>query len=329
MQAIILNFMMNTFTLLICALVKEVISQTKDISPAKILAQQKTVSENDDLYLTCSTFGIKKDSMVNVFLLKNGHGFKKMTQKQDQNDVTFKISKVRLDHSGNYSCVYSPPNYTLPAVAERGDNIIQILVIANSLPADISVVGRLTVYEGDHVEFKCTLSDTLHTLNECQLIYSYLWKNENILQVTAFDVARMEASFTIEDAVLRDSGHYSCTVLPSECIQEHENKFYGKNAVFLEVHKDVLEEREDVEERDDVEEREDVEEQENVESQSEEEDSFSIEDAEGYQNIPTAENDSLYNNCEGAYSLPAESNMTSSPPLKVLKPVGMGLPLDG
>ncbi|XP_075325533.1 uncharacterized protein LOC142383734 [Odontesthes bonariensis] len=162
-----------------------------------------------------------------------------MTQKQDQNDVIFKISKVDIvDHSGNYSCVYSPQNYTLSAVAERGDNIIQILVIANSLPADISVARPPTVYEGDHVEFKCTLSDTLHTLNECQLIYSYLWKNETILQVKAFDVAQMEASFTIDGAVLRDSGHYSCTVLPSECIQEHEKKFYGKNTVFLEVNKE-------------------------------------------------------------------------------------------
>ncbi|XP_028431140.1 uncharacterized protein LOC114553866 [Perca flavescens] len=117
----------------------------------------------------------------------------------------------------------------------RGDNVIQILVISNVLPADISVAGPSTVSEGDHVAFRCTVSDTLQTLGECQLIHSYLRKNETILQVQPFNVTRMEATFTIKGAVMRDSGHYSCVVLPSKCIREHEKTLYGNNAVLLEV----------------------------------------------------------------------------------------------
>lgn len=83
--------------------------------------------------------------------------------------------------------------------------------------------------------FKCIVSGPLQTLGECQLIHSYLMRNETILQVQAFNVARMEAKFTIEGAVVRDSGLYSCVVLPSKCIQEREKTLYGNNAVLVEV----------------------------------------------------------------------------------------------
>lgn len=60
-------------------------------------------------------------------------------------------------------------------------------------------------------------------------------KNESIVQVGEFSVARMEVAFTIDRAVMRDSGHYSCVVLPSSCIQEHKITLQGNNAVLLEV----------------------------------------------------------------------------------------------
>ncbi|KAM7014909.1 uncharacterized protein LKV04_012367 [Tautogolabrus adspersus] len=115
----------------------------------------------------------------------------------------------------------------------RGHNIIEILVIANFLPADISVSGASTVSEGDYVEFRCTLSVTLQTIRKCQLIHSYLRRNDSILQVQTFNVTKMEAIFTIQGTAMRDSGHYSCVVLPSTCIKKHE--IYGNNAVILEV----------------------------------------------------------------------------------------------
>ncbi|KAF7648559.1 hypothetical protein LDENG_00154890, partial [Lucifuga dentata] len=223
-------------TVLLCCLAKELMSQNIDIFPAKILVPQNTINENSDLYVICSTFGFKKQpEMVYVYLCKDDLGIKKMIQKEHTTDTGFTVFKVGMKHNGNYSCVYSRKNYLPSNVNKRGDNIIPIRVTANFLPADISVSGAPTVNEGDDIKFRCTVSDTLQTHCESQLIHSYLRKNETILQVQPFNVARMEANFTIKGAVLRDSGHYSCVILPSKCVYEQEGKLHGNNGVFLVV----------------------------------------------------------------------------------------------
>ncbi|XP_033972066.1 uncharacterized protein LOC117471293 isoform X2 [Trematomus bernacchii] len=221
------------------ALANQVTSQTNDISSAKILAQQKTISENSDLYLTCSAFGKKKQISVTVYLCKGDLWIDKKLQKQDQNDTTFTIQRVGLHHSGNYSCVYSTRG-DLPTKVTKKREPIEIVVISNFLPADISVAAPSDVHEGDDVAFRCIVSGPLQTLGECQLIHSYLMRNQTILQVQAFNVPGMEANFTIEGAVVRDSGHYSCVVLPSKCIQEGEKTLYGNNTVLVEVKESLI-----------------------------------------------------------------------------------------
>ena len=100
-----------------------------EMYPARVLSQQKNISEHSDLYVTCSTFGFKKLSMVHVFLCKDGLGFSKMRQRQDQHDSTFVVDIVGLKASGNYSCVFSKTDYPPSEVAMSGHNIIQIQVI--------------------------------------------------------------------------------------------------------------------------------------------------------------------------------------------------------
>ncbi|XP_014849815.1 PREDICTED: uncharacterized protein LOC106922145 [Poecilia mexicana] len=185
-------------------------------------------------------FGQKKYPSFYVYLLKDGQGFQKSNQKQNLDDVLFTISNVHLDHSGNYSCLYSTTNYNPSDVERKGQDVAVILVIPNFIPAELSIAGPFTVHEGSNVEFKCIFSEILHTLNNCQLIYCYLKKNETILQVQVFDLAQMEASFTIEGAVSRDSGPYSCLLLPSKCFQKQWNELQGINTVILEVKEDLI-----------------------------------------------------------------------------------------
>ncbi|XP_033972069.1 uncharacterized protein LOC117471294 isoform X2 [Trematomus bernacchii] len=230
---------MNMITIILWALANQVTSQTNDISSANILAQQKTISENSYLVLTCSTFGKKKQIQVTVYLCKGDLWIEKKQQKQDRYETTFTIHRVGLHHSGNYSCVYSTRDDLPPKVTKKREPI-EIVVISNFLPADISVAAPSDVHEGDDVAFRCIVSGPLQTLGECQLIHSYLMRNETILQVQAFNVPGMEANFIIEGAVVRDSGHYSCVVLPSKCIQEGEKTLYGNNAVLVEVKETLI-----------------------------------------------------------------------------------------
>ena len=114
--------------------------------------------------------------------------------------------------------------------------MLSVCFAASFHPADISVVGPAAVSEGEDFQLTCSVSDALQTLAGCSLIPSYLMKNGSVEQVKAFSVARMGVNFTIKDAALKDSGHYSCVVLPSKCTRaDGEMALYGNNKVFLEV----------------------------------------------------------------------------------------------
>ncbi|KAF3832366.1 hypothetical protein F7725_026031, partial [Dissostichus mawsoni] len=179
------------------------------------MAQQKTISENSDLFLTCSTFGKKKQIQVLFIYVRMTFGSRKSYR-----------SKIKMISLSPYTEWWELQLCLL--LKER------LASETNFLPADISVAAPSYVHEGDDVAFRCIVSGLLQTLGECQLIHSYLMRNETILQVQAFHVPRMEANFIIEGAVVRDSGHYSCVVLPSKCIQEGEKTLNGNNAVFRE-----------------------------------------------------------------------------------------------
>lgn len=110
-----------------------------------------------------------------------------------------------------------------------------LVLAATFLPADVSLVGSSTVTQGDSVEFRCAVSDTIQTHVGCEYIHSYLMKNKTIVRMEGFSLEKKEATFTIEGAAVRDSGNYSCVVLPSRCIQENETTFYGNNTVTVQV----------------------------------------------------------------------------------------------
>lgn len=232
------------------------------VFPAKILSGQKTVSESSDLYITCSTFGTKAPPGAQgfMYLCKDGQVVNKKRQRSNQNDVVFVVN-VGLGDSGNYSCTFSANDLPLSTAAIAGLSVLPIRVVgmdlhpserrstprpsrsccpsciaANFHPADISVAGPPAVSQGGDVQLTCSVSEALQTLAGCPLVSSYLMKNGNVEQIKEFRVERMEVNFTIKDAALRDSGHYSCVVLPSKCTRADEEAApRGKNKVFLEV----------------------------------------------------------------------------------------------
>lgn len=108
-----------------------------DISPGKIFAKHKVISEGSDLNIKCSTFSFQKSSPLYLYLCKDGLGISKKRQKEGEIDIIFTIQRVNLYHSGSYSCVYSPREYSTSQVAKTGKNTIEILVVGKCLsPAD-------------------------------------------------------------------------------------------------------------------------------------------------------------------------------------------------
>ncbi|XP_019908734.2 uncharacterized protein LOC109616565 isoform X2 [Esox lucius] len=225
---------MIIFILILSAVSRKAILQTTalDIFPAKIFRTAGTIMEGSDLELKCSTHGRKDEQkIVHVYLCKNGVAVEKIMNRKD--DTIFTLRNIDRQQSGNYSCVFSNILYTLSEVREKGDNSIYIQVIDRILPAVISITGSNSAKQGDVVEFKCTISDPIHT---SELVHSYLCMNGTHVQVQVFDVYRMEATFTIKDVKLNDRGNYSCVLdLQPKRNEFTERQLYGSNTAFLQV----------------------------------------------------------------------------------------------
>lgn len=110
-----------------------------------------------------------------------------------------------------------------------------LVLAASFLPADIYLVGPSTVTQGDSVEFRCTVPDAIQSREGCEYIHSYLMKNKTVMRIEGFSLEKREATFAIEGAAMRDSGNYSCVVLPSSCIEDPETTLHGNNTVTIRV----------------------------------------------------------------------------------------------
>lgn len=130
-----------------------------DTTPVRIHVQQKSIAENRHLYVTCSTFWLKKRNMGYVYLCKDGVGILRAKQEQDKNDIPISI-QVGRDHSGNYSCVYSTTMYEPSEVAKQGLNIIPIRVIRKYIQS----------YEGIIMSMPCF--SYLYSISAMQPIFS-------------------------------------------------------------------------------------------------------------------------------------------------------------
>lgn len=85
--------------------------------------------EGGKLEVTCSTYGITKAEAkaVHVYLSKDGKAVDVKSGPTRQ-DITFKIERMGMDNSGNYSCMFSEEQLEITEVTGYGQNIIFINV---------------------------------------------------------------------------------------------------------------------------------------------------------------------------------------------------------
>lgn len=102
------------------------------IEPARIYGSTSRVTAGQDFELKCSTYGLTKaEEQVFVYLCKNGVGLDRVATKS--HDITFTVKSASLDHTGNYSCVFSRSKYSPNKVRGEGDTPVFIKVIGKCL----------------------------------------------------------------------------------------------------------------------------------------------------------------------------------------------------
>ncbi|XP_048087688.1 uncharacterized protein LOC125286551 isoform X2 [Alosa alosa] len=206
-----------------------VIAQGADIEPARIFGSTSRVIIGQDFDLRCSTYGLTKaNEQVFVYLCKNGVGLQRATT--TSHDIPFTIKSATLNHTGNYSCVFSRNKHTPAEVNVEGDMPVFIKVIDFVHPAIITV-DESKVSQGAEVEFRCTSEESPDT----DILHAYLCKNHRVTDVNIWDSVKKQARFHMGRVQVDGSGNYSC-VLSQRLLAAKELDMCGRNAVFLQVY---------------------------------------------------------------------------------------------
>ncbi|XP_026087112.1 uncharacterized protein LOC113061854 [Carassius auratus] len=198
--------------------------QGQRIHQAKIWSENTEVPEGGRLEVICSTFGFTEKA-VHSYLCKNGKAIlmKKGTPRQD---TTFKIERIEMNASGNYSCVFSEEQLEITKVSGYGQNYIFINVIESFIYAQIHLF-KPEVPVGSDAEFNCSTSKPLHKNQSKNMILVYLINNGTPVEVNIWDTEKMMTTFTLRDVRIEDAGTYSCVILlnilPYHGMRLHQN----------------------------------------------------------------------------------------------------------
>ncbi|XP_043120237.1 uncharacterized protein LOC122362737 [Puntigrus tetrazona] len=204
--------------------------EAQEIHQAKIFSENKEVPEGGRLEVTCSTFGFIGKA-VYLYLCKNGKAIE-MKNGRTQ-DTTFKIEKIAMNHSGNYSCVFSEERLQINKVTGYGHNYIFINVIESFIYTQIHLL-KSQVPVGSNAEFNCTTSSPLRNKQSRNMILVYLIKNGNPVKVNIWDKEKTMTTFTLREVQMEDAGTYSCVVLLN-ILPYHEMKIHQNIKVDLHV----------------------------------------------------------------------------------------------
>ncbi|KAL1256238.1 hypothetical protein QQF64_011783 [Cirrhinus molitorella] len=130
--------------------------QGQNIHQAKIFSENTEVPEGGRLEVTCSTFGFTVKA-VYLYLCRNGKAID-MKNAPTRQDTAFKIERIGMNYSGNYSCVFSEEQLEIKEVMGYGHNYIFINVMESFILTQIHLL-KSEVPVGSDAEFNCTTSN--------------------------------------------------------------------------------------------------------------------------------------------------------------------------
>ncbi|XP_058607788.1 uncharacterized protein LOC131524586 isoform X2 [Onychostoma macrolepis] len=184
--------------------------QGQKIHQAKIFCENTEVPEGGRLEVTCSTFGFTRKA-VYLYLCRNGKAIDAKNGPTRQ-DTAFKIERMEMNHSANYSCVFSEEQLQINKVMGYGHNYIFINVIESLIFTQIHLL-KSEVPVGSNAEFNCTTSNPLQNKQSRNMILVYLIKNGMIIKVNIWDTEKMMTTFILREVQMEDAGTYSCVLL--------------------------------------------------------------------------------------------------------------------
>ncbi|XP_026144025.1 uncharacterized protein LOC113118829 [Carassius auratus] len=184
--------------------------QGQKINQAKIFSETTEVPEGGRLEVTCSTFGFTGKA-VYLYLCKNGKAID-MLNGPTRQDTNFKIERIEMNHSGNYSCVFSEELLKINKVMGYGYNYIFINVTESFINTQIYLL-KSEVSVGSDAEFNCTTSNPLNNKQSRNMILVYLIKNGKPIKVNIWDTEKMMTTFTLREVQMEDAGTYTCVLL--------------------------------------------------------------------------------------------------------------------
>ncbi|XP_059420321.1 uncharacterized protein LOC132155578 [Carassius carassius] len=197
--------------------------QGQTIHQAKVFTESSEVPEGGRLEVTCSTFGFTEKAVYS-YLCKNGKAI--CMKKGTTSDITFKIERIEINDSANYSCVFSEEQLEITKVTGYGHNYIFINVIESFIYTQINLL-KPEVPVGSDAEFNCSTSNPLPKIQSKNMILVYLIKNGTPVEVNIWDTEKMMTTFTLREVGIEDAGTYSCVVLlnvlPYHGMRLHQN----------------------------------------------------------------------------------------------------------
>ncbi|XP_063045915.1 uncharacterized protein LOC134439920 [Engraulis encrasicolus] len=137
-----------------------------------------------------------------MYFCKDGLGIR-MEILVGSKETTFWLADVGPNDSGNYSCVFSKPKYSLGEVTSVGQK--SVFVHVKDFEDARIFIRNSSVSEGDTVDIKCAaLESTTETF-----LHMYLCRNRLGVKKKVFE-GSSGAHFTLRHIRGEGSGNYSC-----------------------------------------------------------------------------------------------------------------------
>ncbi|KAM9481108.1 uncharacterized protein Hap1MRO34_008892 isoform 5-T5 [Clarias gariepinus] len=171
-------------------------------------------------------------TQIHMYLFKNGEIVKmEPFNAQTRDDMIVNLTKVTVEHSGLYTCLFSEEKLIISKTTVTGHNSVSIKVLGDLLPATIEA-PKTSVKK----EETLTLSCTFKKYKNCTQVYVYLCFNgigNSKKQVICSDVI-ISTTFDLSE---KKSGNYSC-VYSAFNFSLSEVNTTGENTIFVQIRND-------------------------------------------------------------------------------------------